>query len=62
MMIDCMYRSQAATQAGDTFTFQTSIDLEVDMDDVDDDDNDIPPPLLPAVNKTENIAGNMQIV
>ena len=45
-----------ATEAGDTFTIQTSIDLEVDTDDEDDNDNDIPPPLLTAVNKTQNIA------
>lgn len=50
----------SATQAVDIFT-QTSIHLEVDTDDENDYDNNIPASLLPTVNKTENIAGNMQM-
>ena len=39
------------------FTIQTNIDLEVNKNDKDNGDI----PVLPAVNKAENMAGNMQI-
>ena len=48
----------AATVAADTFNIQRSVDLESDTD---DEDEDIPPPLLIAGIKTQNIEGDTKM-